>query len=89
MPLFRFYPHGGNMTPKEYCESQPTIAFHYIFGGIEAKPIKYVATGYLYVVTGACSKKKTYHKCQIYYDDRGGYIVLQGKTIYLSEFIRV
>lgn len=77
------------MTPKEYCESHPTVAIHYILGGMEAKPIKLHTEAYIYFVAGICREKQTYHRCRIRYDEHGGYFKFKGRTIRLSDFINV
>ena len=77
------------MTPKEYCEKNKTIAIHFLLGGMEIKPIKLHTVPYMYFVAGTCQEKQTYHRCRVFYDQQGGFVVLCGEKIYLSEFIDV
>ena len=74
------------MTKREICESNESMAYYSGFGGFEIKKIEYGIDDYLYAVSGAWCRKKSYHKLKIYDDD---YVKLHGYKIPLSECIRI
>ena len=75
-----------NMTKREVCASNASIAYYSGFGGFEIKKIEYGITDYLYAVSGAWSSKKSYHKLKVY---DGEYIKLHGYKIPLGDCIRM
>lgn len=72
-----------NMTKREICASNASIAYYSGFGGFEIKKIEYGIDDYLYAVSGAWCSKKSYHKLKIYDD----YVKLHGHKIPLDECI--
>ena len=75
-----------NMTKREVCESNESIAYYSGFGGFEIKKIEYGIDDYLYAVSGAWYGRKSYHKLKIYGAD---YVKLHGYKIPLSDCIRM
>ena len=75
------------MTKKQICESKNSFAYYSALGGIEAKHIEYGICDYLYVVSGAWTNNKRYHKLKIHYTDKSPYIILHGYKCSMDEFI--
>ena len=44
---------------------------------------------FIYLIAGACSNKKSYHKLKIHYGHKYAYIKLHGYRCRLSDFIKV
>lgn len=77
------------MTTKERCESKKSIAYYSGLGGLEVKEIVCDDKDYIYCVAGARTDKKSYHKLQIYFDSKGGYVILHGHKCRFSEFVNI
>ena len=75
---------------KKIIRSKKTndkASYYSALGGIEAKHIEYGICDYLYVVSGAWTDNKSYHKLKIHYTDKSPYIILHGYKCSMDEFI--
>lgn len=78
------------MTKKEVCLQHDSFAYYSGFGGVEFKHIEYGVNDYVYLISGAWTTNKSYHKLKVYYDDDDGdYIKLNGCKIPFNECIRM
>ena len=77
------------MTKKEYCTDRPTIAYYSGLGGVEVRHISYDINDFIYLIAGAWSNSKSYHKLKIHYGNKYAYIKLYGYRCRLSDFIKV
>ena len=68
------------MTKREICDEHRTVAVRHISYGIN---------DFIYLIAGACSNKKSYHKLKIHYGHKYAYIKLHGYRCRLSDFIKV
>lgn len=80
------------MSKKQYCESNPAIAYYSGFSGLEIHGIEYGIDDYIYCVSGAWGavSKRKYHKLKIQYDRHGNaYFMLHGYKCRLDECIKM
>ena len=77
------------MTKKDYCTDRPTIAYYSGLGGVEVRHISYGINDFIYLIAGAWSNSKSYHKLKIHYGNKYAYIKLYGYRCRLSDFIKV
>lgn len=76
------------MNKKEYCLTNPAIAYYSGLNGLEIHGIEYGIEDYLYCVSGAWGGGKAYHKLKIHYNNNGGFVRLRGYKIPLNECIK-
>lgn len=77
------------MSKKEICLSNESFGYYSGFGGVEFRKIEYGINDYIYCVSGAWTKDKSYHKCKVYYGNNDTYIKLHGYKISFNEVIRM
>lgn len=77
------------MTKREICDEHRTVAYYSGLGGLEVRHISYGINDFIYLIAGACSNKKSYHKLKIHYGHKYAYIKLHGYRCRLSDFIKV
>lgn len=78
------------MTKKEYCMTNPPIAYYSGLSGLEIHGIEYSIEDYLYCVSGTWGSDKSYHKLKIHVDNNGSFFVrLHGRKVPMDECIRV
>lgn len=77
------------MTKKEYCLTNPAVAYYSGFSGLEIHGIDYGINDYLYCVSGAWGGGKAYHRLKIHYDDNGDYVLLHGYRVPMDECIKM
>ena len=80
------------MTKKEYCTSNPAIAYYSGFNGLEIHGFEYGVDDFMYCVSGAWGGGKAYHRLKIYYPadgNKSAYVRLHGYRVPLDECIRM
>ena len=77
------------MTKRELCDENSTLAFYSGLGGLVVGHISYGINDFIYLIAGAWSDKKSYHKLKIHYGHKYAYIKLYGYRCRLSDFIKV
>lgn len=77
------------MTKREICDGHRTIAYYSGLGGLEVRHISYGINDFIYLIAGAWSNNKSYHKLKIHYGHKYAYIKLYGYRCRLSDFIKV
>ena len=77
------------MTKRTICNEHPTIAYYSGLGGLEVRFIEYGINDFIYLIAGAWSSRKTYHKLKVHYGNKFDYIMLHGYRCRLSDFIKV
>jgi hypothetical protein len=80
------------MTAKEYCRTNPAIAYASRNAGLEIHGIEYGINDYIYAVSGAWiqSKAQSYHRARIDYTAAGrAYFRIFGNRVYLDELIKM
>lgn len=77
------------MSKKEICENNASIAYYSGFGGLEVKLIEHGINDVMYLISGAWTKHKSYHRLKIHYGDKDSYILFHGYRCSLSDFIRM
>ena len=50
------------MTKREICDEHRTVAYNSGLGGLEVRHISYGINDFIYLIAGAWSNKKSYHK---------------------------
>lgn len=79
------------MNKKEYCLTNPAIAYYSGFNGLEIHGFEYGINDYLYCVSGAWGNPKEYryHKLMIHHNSKGGYFMFHGYKCRLDDCIRM
>ena len=78
------------MTKKEICLKNKSFAYYSGFGGLEFKHIEYGINEYIYCVSGAWGRYKSYHKLKVNTDNNGNsFLCLHGYKIPLADCIRM
>ena len=77
------------MTKRKICDEHRTVAYYSGLGGLEVRYISYGINDFIYLIAGACSNKKSYHKLKIHYGHKYAYIKLHGYRSWLSDSIKV
>ena len=77
------------MTKREICDEHCTVAYYSGLGGVEVRHISYGINDFIYLIAGAWSNNKSYHKLKIHYGHKYAYIKLHGYRCRLSDFIKV
>lgn len=77
------------MTKREICDEHRTSAYYSGLGGLEVRHISYGINDFIYLIAGAWSNSKSYHKLKIHYGNKYAYIKLYGYRCRLSDFIKV
>lgn len=77
------------MTKREICDEHHTVAYYNRLGGLEVRHISYGINDFIYLIAGAWSNKKSYHKLKIHYGHKYAYIKLHGYRCRLSDFIKI
>lgn len=77
------------MTKKEYCLTNPAIAYYSGLNGLEIHGIEYGIEDYLYCVSGAWGGGKAYHKLKIHCNNNDSFVRLHGYKIPLNECIKM
>lgn len=77
------------MTKREICDEHRTVAYYRGLGGVEVRLISYGINDFIYLIAGAWSNKKSYHRLKIHYGHKYAYIKLHGYRCRLSDFIKV
>lgn len=80
------------MTAREYCNSNPAIAYASRNAGLEIHGIEYGVNDYVYAVSGAWigEKGKSYHRARVDYTAAGrAFFRIFGSRVYLDECIRI
>lgn len=80
------------MTAKEYCKSNPAIAYASRNAGLEIHGIEYGVNDYVYAVSGAWigENGKSYHRARIDYTAAGrAFFRIFGSRVYLDECVRM
>ena len=77
------------MTKREICDEHRTVAYYSGLGGVEVRHISYGINDFIYLIAGAWSNKKSYHKLKIHYGNKFAYIKLYGYRCRLSDFLKV
>ena len=70
---------------KRTCENRTTIAYYSGLGGLEIKHIEFGIEDYIYLVAGAWSGKRTYHRLKLHYGTKNCYVRFRGCRYKLSE----
>ena len=78
------------MTKKEICLKNKSFAYYSGFCGLEFKHIESGINDYIYCVSGAWGRNKSYHKLKVNTDNNGnGFLRLHGYKIPLNDCIRM
>lgn len=77
------------MTKREICETHEPIAYYSGLGGLEVWYIEYGINDFIYLIAGAWSNNKSYHRLKVHYGSKYDYITLHGCRYKLSDFMRV
>lgn len=78
------------MTAKDYCRTNPAVAYVSRNAGLEIHGIEYGVNDYVYTVSGAWAGTAAYrfHRVRIDYTARGrAYFRIRGSRVYLDECI--
>lgn len=78
------------MTAKDYCRTNPAVAYVSRNAGLEIHGIEYGVNDYVYAVSGAWAGTAAYrfHRVRIDYTARGrAYFRIRGSRVYLDECI--
>ena len=78
------------MTAKDYCRTNPAVAYVSRNAGLEIHGIEYGVNDYVYAVSGAWAGTAAYrfHRVRIDYTARGrAYFRIRGCRVYLDECI--
>ena len=78
------------MTAKDYCRTNPAIAYASRNSGLEIHGIECGVNDYVYAVSGAWAGTAAYrfHRVRIDYTARGrAYFRIRGSRVYLDECI--
>lgn len=71
---------------KDICLTHDTIAYYAGDTNFEVKHIDYIQNQ-LYMTEGH-GVNQSYHKLKIYFTPENSYVMLNGKRLYLSDFMR-